>query len=190
MYDSRGHGQSGGRYCTYGFRESADLIRILDELGTQGLPVSRVALVGHSMGAATAVYAAVRDKRIQAVVLESCYRDLRTAIRDYARLLIPFIPEFLIRQAEKRASRKAGFDLDALSPLSHMSRLEIPVLIVQGTADRRIKPPYAQEHFDAASEPRELYWIEGARHGRVWRDGGLAYQEKLRAWLEEHMPAV
>ena len=190
MYDSRGHGESGGRYCTYGFRESADLSRVLDYLGQRSLPVSRVALVGHSMGAATAVYAASADPRIQAVVLESCYRDLRTAIRDYARLWIPFIPEFLICQAELRAARKAGFDLDALSPLAHMSKLTIPVLIVQGTADRRIKPDYAREHFEATPEPRELYWIEGARHGRVWHEGGEAYRRKLRAWLEAHMPPL
>jgi alpha-beta hydrolase superfamily lysophospholipase len=190
MYDSRGHGESGGRYCTYGFRESADLSRVLDWVGQRGLPVSHVAVVGHSMGAATAVYAAAADSRIRAVVLESCYRDLRTAIRDYARLWFPLIPEFHIRQAEVRAARKAGFDLDALSPLAHMSRLAIPVLIVQGTADRQIKPLYAREHFEATPEPRELYWIEGARHGRVWHEGGERYEQKLRAWLEEHMPVL
>lgn len=187
MYDSRGHGQSEGRYCTYGFRESQDLILLLDHLGQSGLDVSRVAVVGHSMGAATAVYAAVRETRIKAVVLESCYRDLRTAIRDYARLLVPFLPEFLIRRAEKRAARRAGFDLEALSPLAHMSRLRIPVLIVQGTADRRIKPAHAQEHFDAAPGPRELFWIEGARHGRVWHEGGVAYERKLIVWLEQQL---
>lgn len=189
MYDSRGHGQSGGRYCTYGFRESVDLSRVLDHIERMGLPVTNVAVVGHSMGAATAAYAAAADSRIRAVVLESCYRDLRTAIRDYARLWLPLIPEFHIRQAEARAARKAGFDLDALSPLAHMSRLHIPVLIVQGTADRRIKPVYAQEHFEATPEPRELYWIEGAHHGRMWHEGGERYAKKLRDWLEEHMPA-
>ncbi len=188
MYDSRGHGESGGRYCTYGFHESADLSLVLDELGRRGCPVSQTAVVGHSMGAATAVYAASVDRRIRAVVMESCYRDLRTAIRDYARLWCPCIPELLIRQAETRAARKAGFDLDALSPLAHMSKLDIPVLIVQGTADRRIKPAYAQEHFEATPEPRELYWIEGARHGRVWHEGGKVYEEKLRSWLESHLP--
>lgn len=190
MYDSRGHGSSGGRYCTYGFRESQDLSRVLDYIDQRGWPVSNVAVVGHSMGAATAAYAAAADPRIHAVVLESCYRDLRTAIRDYARLLLPFIPEFLIRQAEVRAANKAGFDLDTLSPLAHMSKLHIPVLIVQGTEDKRIKPAYAQEHFEATPEPRELYWIEGAHHGRVWREGGETYGQKLRDWLESHMPVM
>lgn len=188
MYDSRGHGGSGGRYCTYGFRESADLSLVLDLLERRGCPVSSTAVVGHSMGAATAVYAASVDPRIRAVVMESCYRDLRTAIRDYARFWFPPIPEFLIRQAETRAASEAGFDLDALSPLAHMSRLDIPVLIVQGTADRQIKPVYAQEHFEATPEPRELYWIEGARHGRVWHEGGKVYEEKLLSWLLAHLP--
>lgn len=190
MYDSRGHGESGGRYCTYGFRESKDLSLVLDEVGRRGCQVSQVGVVGHSMGAATAVYAAAADRRIRAVVMESCYRDLRTAIRDYARLWFPFIPEFLIRQAETRAARKAGFDLDALSPLAHMSKLDIPVLIVQGTADRRIKPAYAQEHFEATPEPRELFWLEGARHGRVWHEGGERYEQKLLDWLSIHLPAL
>jgi hypothetical protein len=189
LYDSRGHGQSGGRFCTYGQCESADLLCVLNTLGSRGLPVSRVAIVGHSMGAATAVYAAVRDSRIRALVLEACYRDLRTSIRDYARLWIPFLPEFIIRQAESWAASRAGFDLTSLSPLKLLPALTIPVLFVHGTADRRIKPAYAQECFNATPQPRELHWIEGARHGRVWHEGGQAYRLKLATWLDDHMPA-
>ena len=190
LYDSRGHGQSGGRYCTYGYYERHDLRRMIDAVGRVDLDVSHAVVVGHSMGAATAVYAANRDDRIKALVLESCYRDLPTAIRDYARALVPFIPEAVIRPAERRAARIAGFDPSELSPYEHMPGLTIPVLIVQGTADRQISPHYAQEHFDALPEPRTLHWIEGARHGRVWHEGGEAYMQTLQAWLEKHMPVL
>jgi pimeloyl-ACP methyl ester carboxylesterase len=190
MYDSRGHGQSGGRYCTYGTYESTDLIRMMDEVKSMGVDTSHVVVVGHSMGAATAVYTSLKDARIKALVLESCYRDLHTAIRDYARYWVPFLPEFIIRQAEKRAQRKAGFNLEDLSPLRLMPRLTIPVMIVQGTADEQIKPQYAHELYDALPEPRTLHLLEGARHGRVWHEGGEAYMETLSEWLQEQMPVL
>jgi alpha-beta hydrolase superfamily lysophospholipase len=190
MYDSRGHGQSGGRYCTYGTYESIDLIRMIDEVKSMGVDTSHVAIVGHSMGGATAVYTALKDARIKALVLEACYRDLHTAIRDYARYWVPFIPEFIVRAAERRAQRKAGFKLEDLSPLRLMPKLTIPVMIVQGTADEQIKPEYAQEHFDALPEPRTLHWIEGARHGRVWHEGGDAYMGVLADWLQDKMPEL
>ena len=190
MYDARGHGASGGRYCTYGAEERKDLSAMLDHLAGLNVDSSRVAVVGHSMGAATAVYTARHDERLKALVLEACYRDLHTAIRDYARALVPFVPESVVRTAERRAQRKGGFDLQSLSPLSHMPHLDLPVLIVQGTRDRRIKPHYAQEHYDALPEPRSLLWIEGARHGRVWHEGGDWYMEQLKQWLTDQMPVV
>jgi alpha-beta hydrolase superfamily lysophospholipase len=188
FYDSRGHGVSGGRYCTYGVQESLDLIKVLAAVETLGVDVSRVAIVGHSMGGATAVYTATKDDRIKALVLEACYRDLPTAIRDYSRLIIPFLPEFIIRRAQERAGRIGGFDPGRLSPLNSMPHLKIPVLIVQGTMDRRIKPQYAREHFDAKPEPKDLHYIEGARHGRLWHEGGEPYMQVLEEWLCAHMP--
>ena len=97
-------------------------------------------------------------------------------------------PHAVIRAAQKRAARKGGFHPESLSPLSLMPQLDIPVLFVQGTRDRRIKPRYAQEHFDAKPAPKDLHFIEGARHGRVWRQGGEAYLQKLEDWLGTHMP--
>ena len=188
MYDSRGHGESEGRYCTYGKKESADLIRFLDVLELRGVDTSATAVVGHSMGAATAVYAAMRDPRICALVLEACYRDLPTAVRDYARLFVPMLPQAIIDRALDIAAARGDFDPAELSPRNLMPRLAIPVLFVQGTFDRRIKPHYAQEHYDAKMEPREIYWIQGAHHGRVWREGGREYTEKLAEWLCAQMP--
>jgi pimeloyl-ACP methyl ester carboxylesterase len=142
------------------------------------------------MGAATAVYTAQLDARIQALVLEACYRDLPTAVSDYARLIIPFLPGAVIRRALCIASHKGDFHPEVLSPLAAMPDLKMPVLFVQGTADRRIKPRYVREHFRAKPEPKELHYIEGAGHGRVWHEGGDAYMQKLTDWLTQHMPVL
>jgi len=190
FYDSRGNGESGGRYCTYGQEEKHDFIKVLDHIQNLGIDTSRVAIVGHSMGAATAVYAAEIESRIKALVLEACYRDLPTAIRDFARVFVFFAPEFIIRKATERAGRIGQFDPESLSPLKVMPRLRHPTLFVQGTADRRIKTRYAEELFAAKPEPKELYFITGARHGRLPFQGGLAYPAKLEAWLCAQMPVI
>ena len=190
FYDARGHGQSGGRYCTYGAKERHDLVKMLDATQKLGVDTSHTVVIGHSMGAATAVYTALMDDRIKALVLEACYRDLPTAIRDYARVYVIGPPDAVLRSAQKRAARKGDFNLEELSPLKLMPRLKIPVLFVQGSADRRIKPRYVQEHYDAKPPPRDLHYIEGARHGRVWHEGGEAYLVKLEEWLGTHMPVL
>jgi fermentation-respiration switch protein FrsA (DUF1100 family) len=71
-----------------------------------------------------------------------------------------------------------------------MPRLLQPILFVQGTSDRRIKPHYAEELFAAKPEPKELFFVEGARHGRLPFQGGLAYAAKLESWLCAHMPVI
>src|SRR6478672_9381213 len=66
MIDAIGHGRSGGP--EHGFRERAvsDVIAVIDTLG-----LDRPALIGHSMGAATAAgVAAVASDRLRGVVLE------------------------------------------------------------------------------------------------------------------------
>lgn len=190
LYDSRGQGRSGGRYCTFGEREKHDLLKILDAVEARGVDASRVVIVGHSMGAATAVYAAGIDSRIKALVLEACYRDLPTAVFDYARLLVPVLPRSIVKKALVRAGQIGGFAPADLSPVGMMPGLTIPVLFVQGTADRRIKPEYAKEHYNAKPEPKELHLIEGARHGRLWHEGGTDYLNKLDQWLCSNMPEV
>jgi len=190
FYDSRGNGDSGGRYCTYGQEEKYDLRKVLDAVADRGVDTSQVAVVGHSMGAATAVYAATLDARIKALVLEACYRDLPTAVRDYARIFVPFLPDGVIRAAIRRAAAKGEFDPYKLSPLDTIAEATQPALIVQGTADRRIKPRYARELFVAKPEPKELYMIEGGRHGRLPFQGGEAYAAKLEAWLLARMPVM
>lgn len=190
LYDSRGQGRSGGRYCTFGEREKFDLIKILDAVDAKGVDTSHVAVVGHSMGAATAVYAAGIDSRIKALVLEACYRDLPTAVHDYARLLVPVLTRSMVDKALVRAGQIGEFEPADLSPIKLMPGLTIPVLFVQGTADQRIKPQYAEEHFDAKPDPKELHFIEGARHGRLWHEGGIDYLNKLEGWLCSNMPEL
>ncbi len=75
--DSRGYGQSGGRYATFGALEVEDIASWLDAVGDRLAPrpsfavgpapsaSGKIVLWGRSMGAAIALRAAAREPRIQ-----------------------------------------------------------------------------------------------------------------------------
>src|SRR5205823_469395 len=65
-YDSRGHGESDGDICTYGFYEKQDLRRVIDVV-EQRQP-GGIVLIGTSLGAAVALQEAAGDSRVAAVV--------------------------------------------------------------------------------------------------------------------------
>jgi alpha-beta hydrolase superfamily lysophospholipase len=165
-YDSRAHGASEGKHCTYGYFEKIDLQRVLDQSGAE-----RAILIGHSLGAAVALQAAAIDPRVHAVVAASTFSDLRTIATERA----PFIfSRRSIAGAFSRAEQDAGFRVDDVSPLAAAAAITIPALLVHGAADRNTSPAHSSRVFDALRGPKQLLMVPGAGHndvlnGGVWR---------------------
>jgi pimeloyl-ACP methyl ester carboxylesterase len=101
-YDSRGHGQSDGDVCNYGFYEKRDLIQVIDSV-----PPGPVVLIGSSLGGAVAIQGAAGSDRIAGVVAAEAFSDLRTiAIERAPRIL----PRPVIERAFRMAEERGRFD--------------------------------------------------------------------------------
>lgn len=133
-YDSRGHGASGGKVCTYGFLEKKDLQAVIGTLGP-----GPVILVGTSLGAAVALQAAAIEPRITAVVAAEVFSDLRTIATERAPVLLP---GFMIARAFRLAEKRGGFVVDAVNPVDAAKTLRIPVLLIHGEADGETTPDH------------------------------------------------
>jgi alpha-beta hydrolase superfamily lysophospholipase len=81
MMDSRSHGDSGGPIATYGWLERKDTTAVIDALELAEHPQHLFAL-GESMGAGIALQSAGADPRIEAVVAEASFANLRRQV-DY-----------------------------------------------------------------------------------------------------------
>jgi fermentation-respiration switch protein FrsA (DUF1100 family) len=66
-----------------------------------------------------------------------------------------------------------------------------PLLIVHGTLDEITPPRYAQQAFDAASEPKQLQWIKTTNHVQLYDQEPYVSQalDVLLPWLARHCPA-
>jgi uncharacterized protein len=166
ILDFRGHGSSDKRPTTIGPDEALDVQAALDWLESIGAG-ERVAGLGMSLGAAALVNAALRDDRLDALVLDSLFADWGDT--DFAQgyrlspdWLVPGVPD----------------------PETLLPQIDRPVFLIHGTADILTHPHHAYRLYEAANAPKEL-WINDSGHAwSAWTYPEL-YQQKVLDFLEK-----
>jgi fermentation-respiration switch protein FrsA (DUF1100 family) len=185
LYDSRRHGDSGGRHCTYGFYEKHDATTVITYLlGRSDLRTGRIGLFGTSMGAAVAIQVASIDVRVVAVVAESGFATLRTIFDDYQKRMIKLPWHYLRNIVIKRSEHLAHFKANAVSPLEAVRDVHVPLFMLHGTADNLIKSRYSEMVFANANQPKELWLIPGARHNDMAEVGGEEYWRRVLGFFQ------
>jgi uncharacterized protein len=179
VYDSRAHGESGGTACTYGYYEKKDLAHAIDLI--QRKPVI---VLGVSLGAAVALQAAADDRRIAAVVAIATFSDLRTVATGRAPF---FATKNEIRSAFQLAEERGSFKVDEVSPVASASRIQVPVFLIHGQADRDTPPWHSERVFSALAGPKKLLIVPGAGHNDVLRGD---VWEQVDAWIDGIVPKI
>lgn len=188
LYDSRRHGKSEGRYCTFGFYEKHDLSLVIDYLFSRSdVRVENIGVFGTSMGAAVALQAAAIDKRIVAIVAEASFTDLRTVLVDYQKMTIKLPWHFLRNLAMSRPQKLAHFKARFVSPIHSVQSVHKPVLFIHGTDDTRIRAEYSKALYDNANQPKELFLIQKGDHTDLLNVGGSEYETRIVTFFEKHL---
>ena len=184
--DSRGHGESSGRFRTYGVEEARDLHALVDELARRGLLARRLSVVGTSYGAATALQFAAIDPRVERVVALASFASLREVVPAYLVWILGsparLIPHALVDDLVDHAARDAGFSPDAACPRCTAPRIRASVLLIHSRDDERI--PWRQSvEIRAALGPRaQLMLVDGVDHVHVGNAPGVA--QATERWLD------
>lgn len=163
VYDSRGHGGSGGE-ATLGDREQLDVAAAIDAVSDVD---GSVFIVGASAGAIGALrYAAATTHPIAGVVTVSCPARWRLPlnVRGVGSALLTQTPigrAFAARLMHVRIAR--GFARPA-PPVELVPEVSAPLALVHGLADPFIAPSDAEELYAAANEPRRIEMVVGMGH--------------------------
>jgi uncharacterized protein len=187
--DLRNHGQSGDAQTTQGLREAADLRAMIDWLETAKSPTA-IAVLGVSMGGATALAEANRDERIAGVIVESTHATLANAIQ--ARLERAGYPLSLPGSWAilLGSLMRTGVDASSVDPVLGVQRLdERPLQLIYGGGDNSIGPDDAttlETAADEAGSAVDLAVCEDAGHAdsikvcpEAWSDAVLGFLERV-----------
>jgi uncharacterized protein len=188
LYDSRRHGRSEGQYCTYGFYEKLDLSAAIDYLMSRtDIRIGKIGVFGTSMGAAVALQAAAIDQRIEAVVAEASFTDLRTIMVDYQKRNIKLPWHFLRNLAMSRSQKLAQFKARYVSPIYAVQGVHKPILFIHGTDDTRIRAEYSRALYNNANQPKELLLIHKGDHTDLLNVGGSEYEQRIVSFFEKYL---
>ncbi len=185
MMDARAHGKSGGNMATYGWKERYDTVAITDALYSAER-VRHLFALGVSMGASIALLSAAVEPRIEAVVAEDPFANLREVSYDYAGLDVsPLLGKTLLRPAViitmHSVRKEGGFDPQDVSPEKAVTERPFPILLICGTRDHRIPCRHSERIYNAARGPKELWIVDGAGHAAAFGHAHAEYERRVIA---------
>ncbi len=164
VFDLRAHGNSEGKYCTFGYYEKQD-VRILIDTIEKRYPDYKIGIVGASLGGAIALQAMECDKRIDYGIILETFVTLRQIVHDYTQRLtkIPFY--FVSDAALQNAEYIAAFHADSVKPIRSVQYISQPIVFMHGKLDKHIHYSNSQKLYDnCASAHKQIFFIPNAEH--------------------------
>jgi len=188
MMDARAHGESEGAMATYGWLERNDTREIVDALEASEHPRHLFAL-GESMGAGIALQSAAVEPRIEGVVAEAAFANLREASYDYAGLRqSPLLGKTLfapgtwtmLYHAEKLATLAAA----EVSPEKAVASRTFPVLLICDSGDVALPCRHTKKIYDAAIGRKEMWIVPDAYHTAALGYQPAEFRRRVLAFFE------
>ena len=137
------------------------------------------------MGAAVSLLVAADEPRVAAVVADSAFARLDSAV--VGRLTLAFGPKLakvVVPPTQKIGERLLGFPARSLAPIDCVGKIAPrPLLLIHGDADGLIEIGNAHAILDAAGPDTELWVVNGSRHVRSVYDAS-DYGERVLAFLK------
>lgn len=162
----RAHGESEGKYITFGVRERMDVLRWI-EYHNRTFGKGDVFLGGMSMGAATVTYAAgeTLPENVRGITADCGFTSPADIIGRVIRTDFHLPPKPVLPLLELYARLIAGFSLFQCSSAQSGRSAKTPILMIHGKADALVPWQMAQAGYDAYAGEKELILVEGAGHG-------------------------
>jgi uncharacterized protein len=159
-----------------------------------GVPFHIFAL-GESMGAGIALQSAATDPRIEAVVAEASFADLREASYDYAGLRqYPWLGKTLFAPFGwtllYRGGKLGGVPVAEVSAVKAVSSRVFPVLLICDEKDQALPCRHSEMIYAAARGPKQLWVVPGAFHTAAYGFRPQEFGRRVLAFFAAVPPGI
>ncbi|MBM3324680.1 MAG: hypothetical protein FJY66_03345 [Calditrichaeota bacterium] len=185
FYDSRAHGESGGRFCFLGVKEAPDIGVILDAAEKKFGSLKNVGIFGSSLGAAVAIQAMPITPRLKCGVVFSPFSRSRDVLNEMQM-------EWM-RWLQKRYSPPDAPDIDGINLLECAPNVKIPVLVAHGDQDAMIPVQQGEMVFKKLGSADKIFLpVPQSGHKNMWNADapihhGLTLRNAVIQFFMDHL---
>jgi uncharacterized protein len=185
----RAHDYSDGELITLGVYEMTDMETWYAYLLTRNdIDHEKIGILGNSYGGMLAIQYAAQNKNIRAVVANSAFSSMSdtvtTSVKYFTGLPpFPFVP-LIVFWAETETGIKME-EVDATRWISLISPR--PVFLMQGGMDTVISPTSGQILYDAAGEPKELWFDPELAHVKFDTERAEEYEARVVSFFDQYL---
>jgi len=185
----RAHDESEGELITLGKYEVQDMEAWYQYLLVrEDIDPEKIGLLGNSYGGMLSIQFAAQNKNIKAIVANSAFSSMTdtvaTSVQHFTGLPeFPFVP-LIIFWAEKETGIKME-EIDATKWIPLISPR--PVFLMQGGKDTVISPTSGQRLYDAAGEPKELWFDPKLGHVEFDTQRAYEYENRVTAFFDTYL---
>jgi hypothetical protein len=163
--DYRGYGQSKGDFPSESqfYADSQAAWNYLTQV--RNIPPEQIIVYGESLGGAVALDLAVKQPNAGGLVMQSTFTSLEEAVNriDYRFRFFPI--NWILTQR--------------FNSIEKMRSLQVPVLLIHGTADPVVPYDMSQRLYQAAPQRKELLLIPQGGHFQIYRRDGKSHLEAI-----------
>ncbi|WP_084159123.1 alpha/beta hydrolase [Paenibacillus taiwanensis] len=188
LIDQRRHGNSEGKYTTFGYKEKYDVQAWVDWVVNRKGDDCILGLHGQSLGGGTVLeYVAIHRPQVRFVVADCPYSDLTRLIRHQVTKLnhMPAWPT--MKLVNRLLKRKAGFRMEDVSPIHIVMHSKLPIMFIHGKSDIFVPTYMSEEMFNVKPEPKQLLLINKATHGVAYCYDQELYAAEVTRFVEQHV---
>jgi dipeptidyl aminopeptidase/acylaminoacyl peptidase len=187
--EARAHGYSEGDLITFGLKEALDVRAGVDYLRSRaGVDPNRIGALGNSQGAVTTLLAAAQYPEIKACIGQSPYASLQDEIATGVKAFTGLDPFPFAPLIQFFAERDAGFTADQVAPINHIAEISPrPVFLMQGGSDTVIPADSGQRLYDAAREPKELWFDPALGHVQFDTQRTAEFEQRVIKFFDAYL---
>lgn len=164
VMDSRCHGKSDGDTYSALPRFAEDIIHAIDYARENLSFNGQIILLGHSVGAGASLFAASKRSDISALISLSAFGHPQWLMTRYFEKFK--LPQFMVKFLLSYIQWIIGHRFNDIAPVTSISKLSIPTLVVHGTHDKTV--PIEDAHLIQANNSNGyLLTIEDADHESI-----------------------
>lgn len=187
--DSRAHGNSAGKYITFGWLDRLDYLDWIAKIISYGGQDSRIVLFGVSMGGATVEMLSGEDlpAQVKLIIADCGYSDINSELT-YLLKQLYHMPKYPIVPAVSLINkRRQGFDLKQVSSINQLAKNKLPIFFIHGEKDVYVPTAMVEENYAATKGPKQKWIVPDATHAESFWINPEEYRQRVQSFLDEYL---